>query len=366
MNAKVDRNELYRTLREVSKCAHKGIDGLMDVKISSNPNGTLNLACTNLEIGVQKQVKAEISDEFVFCTDAREFTKIIRAIKSDVITLSLDRNYLSILFDPDTCIQISVRNDEKFYFSGFDALTPLAEFHPAKELIECTRRVRSFTSQDDACPVLQCVYVDNDAVAATDGFRIAWLPCDIVGFKGLIPARVLAYLDQLQIGLDSSFTVIGSRMYLKSDDTLVVFELGDGNFPEFRVIFPKSSNLSVTVQTWPLLSFLRTFQQIEKIVGGQNSIVFEIYEDRVELESKLELERIETKISAKTQILDAEKFNSFPFKIAFNVNFLVEALQKISTEEVELLLNSSNSPLELRCIDPSDRMRFLIMPIHLG
>ena len=52
-------------------------------------------------------------------------------------------------------------------------------------------------------------------------------------------------------------------------------------------------------------------------------------------------------------------------EIAFNVKFLQNALEAISTKRVVIETNAHNTPATIRPVEEQDTYRYVLMPMHI-
>lgn len=240
-----------------------------------------------------------------------------------------------------------------------------------KEMIQ---QVVFAASGDEARPVLQGVLMTiNESevtLAATDGFRISVRKALLANpvrqkVSVIIPARALSELAR--IAADGEQTVIMNipsgrgQVIFHLKDAELVSQLIDGNFPDYKVIIPRTTKTHTVVST---AGFLKACKQAEIIAREGNNVV------RINLLSQGEEPGV-VEISAQSEETGASEvkvdatIDGQPLLVAFNVRFLREVLEVIKTPNVAIETNQNNTPAIIKPIGDEDFVH-VIMPMHLG
>lgn len=375
MKASVLQNHLAHGLGVVSRAVspRSTLPVLANVLVATDA-GRLRLASTNLELGISCWIPTQISEEGAVTVPARTFADLINALPPEQIQLVLNTRTQTLNVHCGT---------NSTDIKGIDAqefppmpVPDLAEgvslnINDFKEMIQ---QVVFAASSDEARPVLQGVLMTiNESevtLAATDGFRISvrkTLLANPVRQKVsvIIPARALSELARIATDGEQTLTMnIPSgrgQVIFHLKDAELVSQLIDGNFPDYKVIIPRSTKTHTVVST---AGFLKACKQAEIIAREGNNVI------RINLLSQGDEPGV-VEISAQSEETGASEvkvdanIDGQPLLVAFNVRFLREVLEVIKTPSVAIETNQNNTPAIIKPIGDEDFVH-VIMPMHLG
>jgi DNA polymerase-3 subunit beta len=239
---------------------------------------------------------------------------------------------------------------------------------------EMVQQVAFAASSDDARPVLQGVQTtisgNEISMAATDGFRISVRKATLTDptakpLSMIIPARALNEVVRIAGDGDEVVTLITpqgrGQVIFHLETAELVSQLIDGNFPDYKVIFPRSFRTHTIIST---ITLLKACKQAEIIARSGNNVVrlsLQKYEDRPgEVEISAQAEEAgtnETKIDAN--------IDGPALVLAFNVRYLREVLEVIRTPNLVLETNDQKSPARVQPVG-DEAFQHVIMPMYLG
>jgi DNA polymerase-3 subunit beta len=212
--------------------------------------------------------------------------------------------------------------------------------------------------------------------AATDGFRLGYAARN--GQVGdlkhalTIPAKALTNLNRL---LDAE-TETPVTLYLADNRNSVGFTVGDvylvsqlveGQFPDYRLIFPKASNTRIIVQRNLLIGAIR---QAHLFAQDDNSTVRLNLTPGVDENLGVILVSGESKAFGKTEAAVEAVIEGSPLLIAVNAKYALHALATIKTTKVLIELGTSVSPLVFKPVMEEEGTSVLdlhlAMPMHIA
>ncbi len=236
--------------------------------------------------------------------------------------------------------------------------------------VKCSTRSPSLLHTDTTRPILNGVLLEMDGkrltLAATDGFRLALRQHEFTQVltdkprKLVIPASALKELVRL-IGMEEEPVDLvlpnsGSQVIFQHGRLQVISQLVDGNFPDYKMILPKSHKTRITVRpkgcsrpvSRPRSSpaMARTWSHLK--AEGEELCVSASAEETGLSESRL-----------------PARIEGDGIEIAFNVRFLREFLSVVKSPEVVLQGNSHKTPMSM---SPSGNSsyQYILMPVHVG
>ncbi|MDO9086808.1 MAG: DNA polymerase III subunit beta [Anaerolineaceae bacterium] len=375
MKASVSQQELAHGLSTVSRAVspRSTLPVLANVLIATD-EGRIRLSATNLELGISCWIKAEIEEEGSITIPSRTISDLVSALPNDRVEMLLNDRTQTLN------IQCGTNSTD---IKGIDAQEyppmPLPEktggvalnIADIKEMIQ---QVAFAASSDEARPVLQGVLTQIEGnsmtMAATDGFRISVRSLTVNNptdktISVIVPARALNELARIAANGDEtvSMSIPSGRgqVVFNLKDAELVSQLIEGNFPDYKVIIPRTYKTHTVLST---PNFQKACRQAEIIARDGNNIV------RMHIQPKMEGPGI-VEISAQSEEtgnsevqIDAN-IDGDGLLIAFNVRYLREVLDVIKTPSVALETNANNTPATLKPIG-EDEFVHVIMPMHLG
>ncbi len=339
--------------------------------------GRLKLAATNLEIGINCWVDAQIHEEGTTTVPAKLLTDLVSSLPQAPVDISVaeDTNILNIKSSGSTA-----------NIKGMDAsefpLIPSAEGGEPPVLLdavllkEMIAEVAFAAADDDSRPVFTGVQVqvneEKITFAAADAFRLAVRVAPLPGGdhpRGdiLVPARTLTELARIlpaEGPVEMIVTPNRSQVLFHTPQLDLVSRLIDGTFPNFRQIIPKEHATRAVVETKLFAEavkraalFARDSSNITrvKINPGEN--------DGLEpgaLTVEATAEDLGDNISTVNAAVDGPEL-----QIIFNVKYLADVLAVIGTPEVALEANGATKPGVIKPVGASD-YTYVIMPMHIN
>lgn len=333
--------------------------------------GRLRLSATNLEIGINCWIDAEIHEEGSTTVPAKTFTELVNSLTQGQVDLTVT----------DETNTINVKTDKSnANVKGMDPseypLIPSAEGNEAPiildagQLKEMISQVVFAAADDDSRPVFTGIQVEvaNEKVtfAAADSFRLALRISPLPGHSEmhdsiLIPARTLTELGRIlpsEGPVQMVVTPNRSQVLFHSQHVDLVSRLIEGTFPNIRAAIPKQYTTRAVIETKEFASavkmvtpFARDSSNITrvKLSGGESGA------------GTLTLEANAEDVGDNTAIVNAA-IDGPDQQIIFNVKYLSDVLAVLDTPEVALELNSSASPGVVRPVGSAD-YTYVIMPM---
>jgi DNA polymerase-3 subunit beta len=373
MKLTIDKSELQRGLGRIQAIVEKrnSMPILANVLLSAPAKGDakLELAATDLEVGIRGAQPAQVSKTGAVTVSARKLYDVVRELPEEPVQLEVSGNaYVEL-----RC------GRARFSLAGTDAeeYPSLPEFSPnrlvrlqAAVLSQMIERTMYATSLDETRYNLNGVYFEvvpetsKLRMVATDGHRLALIERsigpDAAGLASgvIIPRKGLAELKRLVDEEDADEIELGfegnSGLVRKGDVTLVM-RLIEGEFPNYRQVIPKEAKQRTTVATEPLVRALRRVALLS--AERSRAVKLDFSEGRLVLSSS------NPDMGEAQEEVDID-YAGPPLSIGFNARYLLECLGAIAAKEVHLNLRDGNSPAEIRPAEDPDTLA-VVMPMRL-
>lgn len=343
----------------------------------------VSLTGFDLTLGIKTSFAAEVAEDGIITLPAKLLNDIVSRLPDGEITVSDDE---TLAIATLTCASGSyqVRGMGAEEFPELPSIEDAQTVNLSGEtLIEGLHGTLFATSGDETKQVLTGVHLTfgNEGLefAATDGHRLAMVETfnqleeavDIddedLDLNATVPARALGELERiLRMKQSGNSENTEQLVSLHFGQGQVVFEwlyqritsrLLEGQYPAYRQLLPQGFNKSLTVERKQFLSVL---ERISVLTDPKNQIVKATLDgDNQKMTLSIEAKDVG---SGKETI--PIQFSGDSMEIAFNVKYLMESLRNISTQEVQMQLNSATSPVVLQPLGGA-KATHLIMPVQL-
>jgi len=175
-------------------------------------------------------------------------------------------------------------------------------------------------------------------MVALDGFQLAMehAPC-VVGkgsFREVIPGKFMKLVKD-SVGQDDWLTIRcnGTRVDAETDGMRVSCAVLNNDYPDYERITPKSFAIKTLVNAGELRAALKSGSVIN---AGSKMVKLMVRKDTVTVSSNSEKADYEAEVECDTQGND--------LLIAFNQNYLSNAIGAVDAEEIVMQFNSAVSP----------------------
>ncbi|GAC1469708.1 MAG: DNA polymerase III subunit beta [Ktedonobacteraceae bacterium] len=340
----------------------------------STDNGRLRLYATNLEIGINCWLDAEVHEEGTTTVPAKLITDLVNSLPQASVDIVVpeDSHTMSIK-SMRSSANIKGMDPSEFPLSPNTEGSDPAVVVDAAQLKEMIAEVAFAAADDDSRPVLTGVLVQVSTgkmtFAAADAFRLAVrvsaLPDDTVLRNDiLIPARTLIELSRILPSEGSVQMIVTpnrSQVLFHTENIDLLSRLIEGTFPNFRQIIPKEHTTRAVVETKEFAAavksvapFARDSSNIARIKingGGGNGIE----------PGALTIEATAEDVGNNVSIINAA-VDGPEQQIIFNVKYLAEVLAVLDTPEVAIEVTSASRPGVVKPVSSAD-YTYVIMPM---
>ncbi len=327
-------------------------------------NDYLTISATDLELAIEKKIKAEVKIEGETVVPGKFFTEFVKKLNKEKIELTLnEKNQLKIKYtDSEGSIQcynsLEYPSFNKIDSNEFFGLTQ-------KDLKDLINKTIFSVAIDDSRPILKgCLFEIEDKninAVALDGYRLALCKKEIkvstVKTSVIIPARSLSEISKILDDSEDIINVYIQKNYLMVDlkDTKIISRLLDGDFLNYKQIIPQNFETSIVINKSQFEDALDRASLLSKV--GQNNLVkFDIKEKNMEITSNSEIGNISEKVNVS--------FKGKDLKIAFNARYFTECSRNLTDEFIKLNFNQPTNPCIITPIE-NDNYKYLILPVRM-
>lgn len=376
MEFKCDRESLYQGVQGVERIVstRSTLPIIGNILLEAGKS-RLKISANNLEIGMEVFVKAKIDEEGAVLVPAKIFSGIVSKLPdTEIIVKTLEKGIVKISYKQSNFNINGLSPDE------FPALPKVKEGKTLSlnadlfsEMIEQT--VFSVSMSEDKY-VLSGVLMEfgksqasgdasNLRMVSTDGYRLskrATKTAAAISFESsvIVPAKALSEVSrviQADPAGEVEITLGGDHISFKYKETLIVSRLIQGQFPDYRQVIPKGSEIKINMDK---KTFLSAIERAAVIASSSANII------------KLEVKNGEMHVIASApdvgsvnEIIEAEIKRGDRSLVAFNVRLIIDALKVMKEEKIVLELSGPLSPGLLRSVGGDD-YTYIIMPIRVA
>ena len=335
----------------------------------------LRLSATNLEMAITCWIGAKVEEEGATTVPAKTFTDIVNALPQGQMDMSLNVRIQSLNVRGGAFV-----NDVKCIDAQEFPIIPQADLSDGvnlnvADLREMIDQVVFSAATDDARPILTGVLVKVDGgsvtFAATDGFRLAVRTAHLSApaaepVLAIIPARALAELGRVAGDQEEAAVMTlppgRGQVIFHLKDVELVSQLIEGTFPDYTHIIPKSYATRTVMTT----EAFRKACKAADIFARENAHTarFKISPGGELQPGMVEITAQAAETGSNEARLDAT-IEGNGVEIAFNVKYLVDVLNVLSTANVALETGAATSPGVVRPVGEDDFL-YVVMPMRIG
>ena len=337
-------------------------------------DGYIILNSTDLEIGIQTKIPANVEEEGSITTPAKTFIDFINTLGSENISFQSKEGGLELKTKKTkSSFQTTPPDDFPKLYTEKGSLL----FQSKKSnLTESFNKTVFAASTDFSRPALSGIYIKQEKsegktsllIVATDGYRLSLKQSFSLGLETaktslldkpiLIPVRILKELLSLKESKEDVFFYISeekNQVLIEQGETIILGRLINAPFPTYEKIIPQSSTTKTVFNREEMLRAVKTAAIFAR--DAANIVKLSITDDKIMVSANApQVGENSVEIEAKKTGEDNE--------IAFNVRYLLELLQTLEDEDIIFEMTTPTSPGVFK-IKGDDSFLHLIMPIRV-
>jgi len=366
MKLSIQREDLLKPLQQVIGVVERRqtLPILGNVLMNVTKKG-IRLTATDLEVELQAEIAVPVTETGEITLPARKLLDICRTL-------------------PDEAqLDISIKDDRALVRSGKSRFTlatlPASEFPaidkiksartfslPENDLHSLIEQTAFSMAQQDVRYYLNGLLLESEngvlRAVATDGHRLAMceMAAEITESSGqqvIVPRKGIQELHRLLVERDTPVQVeIGSNhIRITTDELRFTSKLIDGRFPDYQRVIPKNADKRLLVDR----NLMRQALTRTSILSNEKyrGIRLEVSKNNLKIQAhNPEQEEAIEEIDAN--------YDDDSMTVGFNVTYLLDVLNTISSDNVEICLTDANSSAMINRPD-SNHCRYVVMPMRL-
>ena len=362
MELTVTQENLSKALNAVGRVAN----GKTQLPILSNillrtDGNRLLIAATNLEIAITEYIGAKITKPGAITIPAKLVAEFVGNLPNDTIEFKVVKDNLHIQSGSYKSIINGVIADEFPELPTINEDASVQYNISVNDFKQAVNQTIVATSNDMARPVLTGVFWHSVEgmlyLAGTDGYRLAErrLVKTKSQVSAIIPSstlqEVLRVLSDDSENIDILFDEMQVRFRI--DNTEIISNLIDGNYPDYRQLIPATSANSAIVKKSDFSRIVKISGLFSRDSGG--SLNISLKDDAISIHS------IASELGENTSKVEAAITGEG--EITLNSRYLTEALNVIDCEEVSFGFDGKMSPSLIHAVGKDVDYYHIIMPL---
>lgn len=328
-------------------------------------NNVLTIAATDLDLGIEYKVNADVKEEGDISVSAGIFSEIIRKLPENTVELSTnEQNLLIIECEGSLFNVVTVTSDD---FPVFPEVNVEQSIEIKQNVLkEMIRKTIFAVGIDESRPIFTGCLIEkkNDVLnmVALDGFRLALQTKVLVDekqgdFKAIIPGRTLTEISKIltDTGEIVKIGVSKNQGIFEMPNCMAVTRVLEGEFLDYRQAIPKEKELRVSVDKNILLSSLEraaVMSRDEKQLPVKITIA----------DSLLVIQCAVQSGNVREEVVVESVGNNL--EIGFNPKYLIDAVKAVDDGTINLDFGSSISPCVIRPIE-GEGYTYMVLPVRI-
>ncbi|KXG76374.1 DNA polymerase III subunit beta [Fervidicola ferrireducens] len=335
---------------------------LSGVKFSAY-GSTLELSATDLEMGIECRLPAQIMEEGDIVISTKALSEILRKLPKGQVLFKCEGGRVYVE-SGDFHLTMPALESDDFPEAVPQQTSPLIKL--PKEVFKNMVKQTIFARAEDsiARPVLTGELLELKEgkfhVVALDGFRIAWRWEELEGsdFSVVVPGKALLELTRA-ISDGEDFLEIhtgGNRVVFRTENTTISSRLLEGKFIDYEQVVEIEPKVTAVANTDLLLSSIERAFVVAREGSKNNLIKFNIESNCIKISTESDIGSVYEKVDCDTA--------GEELLVAFNARFFIEALKSVEKPEVEMKFAGEVGPCVIRPLGVENHVNF-ILPVRL-
>lgn len=360
-----EKSKIEPVIQKASRLANKHLTlPVLACVYLEATGGKLIVRSTNLDLGIEIDLKVKVSKEGVLAAPAGVLLGALSSMKDEKIVLESKEGNLKVSAGKNSAIIKCLP------YEDFPVIPKLNNGNILKinshNLITGFKSVWYSASVSNIKPELSSVYVykdDNSLVfVATDSFRLAEKKINIKIAEDfpqiLIPFRNVAEIMKLFEDYNGDLSIIfdKNQAAFVADDTYVVSRLIDGNFPDYKQIIPKNFATNTIILKNDLINSIKASNVFSDTL---NQVRFKtnIKDKNIKIESK------NNDVGEYQDFINTASISGEDVELNFNNKYIMDCMQSITGDSISLNFGGIGKPLVINGATDKGFL-YLVMPMN--
>lgn len=371
MKFKCDAKELARSINSLSRISNKSSDNSpMSSIFLKVEDHNLVIRSTNLEIVIEKNIpiKGEINGSVLI--NASLISKIISNFAKEVNFFDVEKenNTLKISSEENSIeFQVLEEND----YPTIPTSQKMVSVINKNVFSSLIKSVSFCAATSEIKPEIASVYLytkDNEIISvATDSYRLAEKKTysNIEGNINIILpikniSNIISILDE---SVEDEITIESYEdgIILSTKNLFIATRVVNGNFPDYKQLFPKDFNYELFFKKSDILNTLQLTTFIS--LNAFCNLKFNFEKSELLITSKENnIGSLKKKIKIEFNKKEGEDIPN-ELEVNYNSNYFIECLSKLPTENFKMTFVNERRPVFITSRDDNS-FTYLLMPLN--
>ena len=366
MQLALEKSDFVRAIhvvKEVAATPGKTIlPVLSNILIKANENG-IQLEASDLTTSIKTKMNGMASGSGLISLPAKKLAEMARELPNKPITITTTDNFRAKIVCGRGSYTIIGEADTDFP-KIVDVGEPRCSIK-ASELIGMINRTEFAAANDVARYWLNALYIQmfesNIEIAATSGPRLAvakqQFSDTVVGnVDAIVPLKTTTEIKGIfEDSGEIDISTTDKQMIFTDGETILVTNTIGADYPNYRGVIPKNNNSIIIADREELLSVSKRVSLFSS--SQTQSLKFEIKPAEIWISGR------DANIGDAREPMDVETENVEPFDILLSSIYLMEALERIETDNVVMKFKDGKTGVILEP-EEMDNHLCLIMPMQ--
>jgi len=374
MKIKVKKEHLLKGIQTVQNAVSpKSTLPILSNLLLETDKNRLNLFCTDLELGINTNIPAEVIRPGSISIPVKKTGDVIKELPNQDILLEVTKNQIKIECSKSFFKIFGLPKEE---FPKTPTFKEEKKFSLPQNILKTAIKKTYFSvSSNETRYVLNGLYFKVEqgflTMVGTDGRRLACTTVKLkeikdVSFNVIIPIKAIQEL--LQVLEDKK-----EEMLIKTGENQVSFNLPtspdlgeinltsrliEGKYPNYEQVIPKEVEKKIKINRDEILSATRRAAILTS--EKANSLKLSFFSP-----GKLIISANTPDVGEAKEELDID-YKGDELNIAFNPNFLLDIFKNIETQDILFGLSNSLSPGVINPVGKNENYTYVIMPMRLS
>lgn len=367
MKFQISRDVILKALQQLSGVVERRqtLPVLGNILVRTHDDH-ITLAATDLEVELVVKLSCQIEEQGEITIPARKWLDICRNLAEDAtITLTVSEERATLQAGRSRFTLSTLPATE---FPLIDQINAQTRYTISQSTLKGVFEATHFSmAQQDVRYYLNGLMMELTEnllrCVATDGHRLAMkdTPLSIQVNEErrqvIIPRKGIQELMRLLSDVEEEVEIAigGSHITVTINDMVFTSKLIDGKFPDYERVLPKGGKNIVMADKESLRQVLvrvailsnEKYRGIRMILGKDKLQVMAHNPEQEEAEDEITVE-----------------YSGDEFEIGFNANYLLDAINAVTSEQVKIILSDSNSSCVIQAGN-DESSNYVVMPMRL-
>ncbi len=348
MRAKLNHADLLEGIQSIQNVipSRATLPVLLNFLLETH-EGLVRITATDLDMGISKNIPAEIQEDGKITIPARRFGEIVRELPEEKdITISVKKNN-SIHINCGACF-FKLMGMPAEEFPKIPKIDKEKNFALKQKELKQMLELTVFTvPHDEPRYVLNGMFFDlKDAVlnlVATDGRRLSLVKRNIEktnSVQMIVPVKTIQELSRLlkEEG-DVKIIYSANQVCFELNGTIIISRLIEGEFPGYAQVIPEEKKTKLLINRE---AFLQAVKRAALFTTAEAlPVKLEAFKD------KMVISKIVPEIGEARDEIPLN-YGGKEFAIGFNPYYLIDVLKNLKEEEVPFELEEGDKPGVIR------------------